>query len=190
MWSVAFGAVLVGIGIYLALTVVLYLLQSRLLYFPMQEIVWTPSDFGITYEEATFRAADGTALHGWFVPAEGSAGVILFCHGNGGNISYLVESIQVFHRLGLSTFVFDYRGYGRSDGTPSEEGTYSDAQGALQYLTEELWRRGLRGPQLQRHSFLSHLLPHFRILPPMPIRYSRHGCCPVTGTTRLIIFKT
>jgi len=137
IWNVAFSAVVVGIGIYVAIAALMYIFQSRLLFFPRREIVWTPGTVGLRYEDVMFTAPDGPQLHGWFVPSEGSRGVILFCHGNGGNISYLVESLQLFHRLGFSTFAFDYRGYGRSEGSPSEDGTYSDAQGALQYLTEE-----------------------------------------------------
>jgi len=63
--------------------------------------------------------------------------VILFCHGNAGNISHRLESIQVFHRLGLSTFIFDFRGYGQSEGRPTEQGTYLDAEAAWHYLVRE-----------------------------------------------------
>jgi len=63
--------------------------------------------------------------------------VILFCHGNAGNISHRLESIQIFHRLGLNVFIFDYRGYGRSEGKPSEIGTYRDVEAVWQYLVEE-----------------------------------------------------
>ncbi len=76
-------------------------------------------------------------LSGWFVPAERSRGVILFCHGNAGNISHRLESVQVFHRLGLSTFVFDYRGYGQSEGKPTEQGTYLDAEAAWRHLVQK-----------------------------------------------------
>jgi fermentation-respiration switch protein FrsA (DUF1100 family) len=76
-------------------------------------------------------------LHGWWVPADPERAVLLFLHGNAGNISDRVESIQTFHDLGLSVFIFDYRGYGQSTGKPSEAGTYADAEAAWRYLTEE-----------------------------------------------------
>jgi fermentation-respiration switch protein FrsA (DUF1100 family) len=61
----------------------------------------------------------------------------LFCHGNGGNISHRLDSLVIFHRLGLNVFIFDYRGYGRSRGRPSEQGTERDALGAWRWLTED-----------------------------------------------------
>lgn len=65
-------------------------------------------------------------------------GVVLFCHGNAGNISHRLDSIRIFHHLRLSTFIFDYRGYGTSEGKPSEKGTYLDAEAAWHYLIEKL----------------------------------------------------
>jgi fermentation-respiration switch protein FrsA (DUF1100 family) len=76
-------------------------------------------------------------LDGWFVPAEHPRGVLLFFHGNAGNISHRLGSLQIFHDLGLSTFIFDYRGYGRSEGKVSEQGTYRDGEAAWRYLTVE-----------------------------------------------------
>ena len=114
----------------------MFFLQSRLVYFPDGQIIATPQDKGIAYEEVTFEAADGVQLAAWYVPAEANRGVVLFSHGNGGNISYNLPFVEILHRVGLSTFIYDYRGYGRSKGRPSEEGTYSDVVGAWHYLTE------------------------------------------------------
>jgi fermentation-respiration switch protein FrsA (DUF1100 family) len=75
-------------------------------------------------------------LHGWYVPAADERAVLLFCHGNAGNISHRVGMIDAFHRLRLSVFIFDYRGYGRSEGKPTEKGTYLDSEAAWDYLTE------------------------------------------------------
>ncbi|MFC1902025.1 alpha/beta hydrolase [Chloroflexota bacterium] len=80
---------------------------------------------------------DKVKLSGWFIPIEGASGVVLFCHGNAGNISHRLESIEIFHRLGLNVFIFDYRGYGRSEGKPSEIGTHRDVEAVWQYLVEE-----------------------------------------------------
>ena len=132
-WSV----VLVFVGVYIGLVGILMVFQSRFIYFPEREIVVTPDEIGLSYESVRFEAADGVKLSGWFVPAEKSRAVILFCHGNAGNISHRLESIEVFHRLGLSAFIFDYRGYGESEGRITERGTYLDAEAAWHYLVQE-----------------------------------------------------
>jgi uncharacterized protein len=89
------------------------------------------------YKDVMLTTADSVRIHGWWIPTEGSRGTILFCHGNGGNISHRIESFRIFQRLGLDIFIFDYRGYGRSDGTTDEQGTYRDAEAAWRYLTGE-----------------------------------------------------
>ncbi len=133
MISSALRAIAISITGVLAL---MFFLQSRLVYFPDGQIIATPADRGIAYEEISFEAADGVQLSAWYVPAEANRGVVLFSHGNGGNISYNLPFVEILHRVGLSTFIYDYRGYGRSKGKPTEEGTYSDVAGAWQYLTE------------------------------------------------------
>ena len=131
---VAAGTLVVA---YLGTCLMLLALQSRLVFFPTREIEATPADAGLPYEDVSFTAADGTRLHGWWVPAPGARGTVLFFHGNAGNVSHRLHSLRSFHDLGMSTFIFDYRGYGRSEGVPSEEGTYRDAEGAWRWLTEE-----------------------------------------------------
>lgn len=109
--------------------------QSGIVYQPSRELVRTPADAGMRYEDVVLQAADGVELHGWFVPAPArSRGAVLFCHGNAGNISHRLESIAVFRALGLDVLIFDYRGYGRSGGEPAEEGTYLDARAAWDHL--------------------------------------------------------
>lgn len=82
-----------------------------------------------------FQSADGVKLFGWYVEARADAGVLLWCHGNAGTIINRLENLRELYRLGLSVFLFDYRGYGRSQGTPTEDGLYQDAVGAYDYLT-------------------------------------------------------
>jgi hypothetical protein len=119
-------------------SIVLYALQSRLVWFPTSEIVATPEDVGLAYEEVTLTADDGVQLAAWYVPAGGeSRGTILYCHGNAGNISTRLPTMHLCHRLGLDILAFDYRGYGRSEGRPSEEGTYRDARAAWEYLVHD-----------------------------------------------------
>jgi hypothetical protein len=117
-----------------------FLLQTRLVYFPTipgRELTATPADIGLAYEEVRFTAEDGVALHGWYVPGRSDAGAVLFCHGNAGNISHRLEWLSMLHGLGLGVLLFDYRGYGRSGGSPDEPGTYRDARAAWDYLVDE-----------------------------------------------------
>ena len=90
---------------------------------------------GLPLEDVWFTAADGMKLFGWYVEAPADRPVILWCHGNAGNIINRLENLRELYRIGLSVFIFDYRGYGRSQGKPSEEGLYQDAFGAHDYLT-------------------------------------------------------
>jgi hypothetical protein len=124
---------------YGGLALVLYLFQERLVFYPEtgREIIATPGQAGLPYKDVRLTTSDGLGLHGWYVPAAQPRGTVLFLHGNAGNISHRIDSLQMFHRLGYSTLIFDYRGYGNSDGTPSEQGTYRDAEAAWRYLTEQ-----------------------------------------------------
>ncbi|NJN46154.1 MAG: alpha/beta hydrolase [Candidatus Competibacteraceae bacterium] len=103
---------------------------------PGRELVATPAAAGLAYQDVTLITADHLRLHGWFVPAAQAGRTVLFFHGNAGNISHRLESLQIFHRLGLATLIIDYRGYGRSEGSPAEAGLYQDAEAAWHYLTE------------------------------------------------------
>lgn len=126
-------------GIYGTLVLLLFLLQSCLIYYPnvpSRAIIATPKSVGLDYETVKISTVDGLSLDGWYVPAQDARGVLLFFHGNAGNISHRLESLKIFNRLRLSTLIFDYRGYGRSEGDPSEQGTYRDADAAWRYLTE------------------------------------------------------
>lgn len=117
--------------------VYLYLNQSRYVYFPAREITADPSDMGLLYEEVTIRTSDGIDLSGWYIPADKPRAVVLFFHGNGGNISNRLDLIEIFCGLNLSVFIIDYRGYGKSEGEPTEEGTYLDAKAAWDYLIKK-----------------------------------------------------
>jgi len=108
--------------------------MSGFIYYPDKKNRGIPSDKGLSYEIVSLNTKDGKILSGWWLPAGTPKGVILFCHGNAGNISYRLDSLLIFNRLGLSTFIFDYRGYGDSIGRPSEQGTYIDAETAWNYL--------------------------------------------------------
>jgi pimeloyl-ACP methyl ester carboxylesterase len=122
--------------LYLGVMVIMYFLQPGMLYFPSRTIALTPENTGLKFEDITLTGEDGLEVNGWFIPVDSARATLLFCHGNGGNISHRLESIQQFHRLGLSVFIFDYHGYGRSGGKPGEQETYLDAKAAWKYLTE------------------------------------------------------
>lgn len=119
------------------MTIAIYLWQPHLIYHPSKNIRFTPADIGLEYEDVNFTAFDGTNLHGWFVPAGDAKGTVLICHGNAGNISGRLDTIRIFDELGFDSFIFDYRGYGKSAGAPDEEGTYLDAMAAWDYLTDK-----------------------------------------------------
>jgi fermentation-respiration switch protein FrsA (DUF1100 family) len=91
---------------------------------------------GLPLQDVTFQAADGTQLFGWFVPSAAQAPVLLWCHGNAGNIIHRLENLAELHNIGLAVFLFDYRGYGRSRGRPSEKGLYQDALAAYAHLVD------------------------------------------------------
>lgn len=129
------SAILWLVGGYGVLVLFVYVIQSHLLYFPSEAKIATPVHVGLTFESVTLTTEDSVKLDAWFVPAPGSRGAVLFFHGNAGNISHRLDTLLNFHRLGLSTLIFDYRGFGASEGTTSEEGTYRDAVAAWQYLS-------------------------------------------------------
>lgn len=112
--------------------------QGDIIYHPERTLIATPAAINLEFDDVLFPAADGTMLHGWFIPKEGSRASVLFCHGNAGNISHRLKTIEILHNLNLDVFIFDYRGYGKSVGSPSERGTYSDAEGAWNYLAHTM----------------------------------------------------
>ncbi len=138
LWNIF---ILVALG-YAALVALAYMFQTRLVYFPQigREIAATPLAYGLAFEPVTLATADGEKLAAWWVPHERAAGTVLIFHGNAGNISHRLDYLTMFHRLGYASLIADYRGYGQSTGSPSENGTYRDAEAAWNWLTEE---RGL-----------------------------------------------
>ena len=102
---------------------------------PMTAHVYDPATAGFAYEDVTFEAADGTSLHGWFFPAEGERlGSLLFLHGNAENVSTHFANVAWVAKAGVDAFVIDYRGYGRSAGSPDLDGLHQDAAAALDTL--------------------------------------------------------
>ena len=111
-----------------ALVVFVKAFEHRLIFFPDRETAGKPAG---PFEDVFFEAADGTRLHGWWLPKADASRVLIVSHGNAGNISHRAEAGEfVRDEFGINVLMYDYRGYGRSEGAPSEEGTYSDIRGA------------------------------------------------------------
>jgi hypothetical protein len=123
--------------------------EPRMIYYPNRQIEQTPDVLGLQYDDVTLTTSDGHRINGWFLPAVASAKAglpaptpnarltVLFFHGNAGNMSHRFEKLAVLRNLGVDTFIIDYRGYGRSEGKPDEQGTYHDARAAYDYLVTQ-----------------------------------------------------
>lgn len=124
-----------------------FIAQESLVYFPNmgRQITVTPAAHGLAYEDVAIRTEDGETLHAWWLPAPQATGAVVLFHGNAGNISHRIDYARMFHRLGYGTLLVDYRGYGKSTGTPSEQGTYRDALASWRWLTDT---RGMRGQDI------------------------------------------
>ena len=133
---------LVAAGVYAALCAVLFLGQHRLVYLPEATLHTTPAALGLAYQDRWITTADGLRLHAWWIPGPTAAPAVLFLHGNAGNISHRLDTIALLSQLGASVLILDYRGYGRSEGTPGEHGSYEDARAALAHLYTELGTPG------------------------------------------------
>ncbi|MFK5891754.1 MAG: alpha/beta fold hydrolase, partial [Pseudomonadota bacterium] len=134
--------VAISIGV---LSIVLYIMQPMMFFFPSQQLIETPDDWGLAYEDVYLSSSEGVKIHGWYIPHQQAQQVVLFFHGNGGNISHRGDSIKIFNRLGVNVLIIDYQGYGKSDGTPGEKEFYDDARSAWQYLIEQ---RGFKQQQI------------------------------------------
>ncbi len=133
---------LIKVPLLLILFVVLFFLfvrylEKKSLYFPLRKIEVTPGTIGLKYEEVIIKAEDGNEITGWYIFVERPRATLLFCHGNGGNISHRIEKIRILNALNADVLIFDYRGYGMSSGSPSEEGLYLDAEAMYGYLVKE-----------------------------------------------------
>jgi fermentation-respiration switch protein FrsA (DUF1100 family) len=122
---------------YAGLALILYFMQPKFVYDPIKGLPYTPAELGLNFEEIFFKTGDRLRLHGWFVPAQGADFTVLYCHGNGGNMMYFLDTVNLLNSLGLNCFIFDYRGYGSSEGRPSEHGTYLDVRAAYRWLTKK-----------------------------------------------------
>ncbi len=109
-------------------------LARKVIFYPDREVSRSPQSIGLSFEDIYFTTQDRIKLNGWFIKSEENKGTLLFFHGNAGNISHRLDKIMTFHNLGLNVFIIDYRGYGKSEGVPTERGVYQDAEAAYDYL--------------------------------------------------------
>jgi fermentation-respiration switch protein FrsA (DUF1100 family) len=115
---------------------------EKQVFFPDKTIVQTPADYDLPFEDIWFTSNDSIRLHGWLIPASPSNHILLFCHGNAGNISHrldnvrFLDNVRLLNQRGISVFIFDYRGYGRSDGSISEKGFYLDSEAAYEVASK------------------------------------------------------
>jgi uncharacterized protein len=125
----------------LLLVLMLRWFEHSQVYHPDRVLTATGAELGRRFEDVLFKAGDGIQLHGWFFPANTNSArghlAVLVCHGNAGNIGHRLDTCAALLATGVNVFLFDYRGYGRSQGRPSEEGTYRDAQAAHAWLRQK-----------------------------------------------------
>ena len=122
--------------VYLLILAVMMFQEESLLFFPAKypDGIWHPA--GLDFDDAWITAADGVRIHGWYIPCENPRAVALFAHGNGGNLSHREDYYRALHQLGVAVLAFDYRGYGRSEGSPTEAGILADGRAARTWLAE------------------------------------------------------
>ena len=122
--ALAYAAVCVGLAAF----------QDRFIYFPEPMTAQHPADLNLRFRDLSFTSSDGTRLHAWFFPAPNARASLLHAHGNAGNLSHRTFVVRPLLDLGINVLLFDYRGYGRSEGRPSEQGLYADAEAALRTM--------------------------------------------------------
>lgn len=138
LWRLGASVIRIVLVVYIVFGLLLYLFQSYVVFMPSDDVAKTPADHRMAFDQVTLTTSDGTGIDAWYVPARQGSGrhTLVFCHGNAGNMSHRVDSIDTFSRLGLNVLIFDYPGYGRSEGKPSEDGTYQAAEAAWQHLVK------------------------------------------------------
>lgn len=134
-----FGTVGIALAIYIAIIAYLLWSQNSMIFYPNyegRELAYSPADVGLAFSDVELSLDDGKRIHAWFVPHDKPRATLIYCHGNAGNISRRLGALQRWHNLGVSVLIFDYPGFGQSEGSPTERGTYASARAAWNYLTE------------------------------------------------------
>jgi len=127
-------------GFFLIFGIYLYFSQHKMVFFPSKDLILTPDQIGLEYEDLYFESGDKEKINAWFLPASDTTEnnkVVLFCHGNAGNISHRMETVEYILGLSASIMLFDYRGFGKSVGAPGEEEVYQDALVCYNWLIDK-----------------------------------------------------
>lgn len=129
------AALLLAVTLVVGPLLVLMMIETSFIYYPSKDIVDSPTAYGLSFEDVHVEASDGVKLHGWLMKPQGEPRAwLLYSHGNAGNVSGRPEVARPLVQRGLAVLLYDYRGYGRSEGSPDEEGTYRDAEAMLAFL--------------------------------------------------------
>lgn len=128
--------VLIVAGTYLALTLMMYIFQERMVFVPGRNVFATPASYKIDFEDINLKTDNDETISAWYIPAKDAKYTVLFCHGNAGNIANRLETAVFYHNHGYNFMVFDYPGYGKSTGKPSDKGLLRAAEAAWKYLVE------------------------------------------------------
>jgi len=132
-----FWLAVVVVGGFAILSLYVYLSQGRIVFQPSRRISATPDELGLVHDEVYIDVTDGDRIHAWYFPINDDSTTVLFCHGNAGNISHRLETMKMLTEIGANVLLFDYRGYGLSDGQLGEENMYTDAEAAYRWLLRE-----------------------------------------------------
>ena len=133
-WALGLAAVIMGLDSFI----------NAQVFYPDREDAGNPGILGLEYRDEWIEAEDGTRIHAWWIPAEDAGTVLLFCHGNAGNITHRLDNLAILNRAGISLLIFDYRGYGKSGGSIDEPGFYQDTKAALDRARELANRHNAR----------------------------------------------
>ncbi|HQH53248.1 MAG TPA: alpha/beta hydrolase [Candidatus Hydrogenedentes bacterium] len=131
IWTIALGGLVLG-----GLVALVGAAQRAMVFPATRGMLWAPAEAGWDYQDVALPV-DGQTTHGWYIPVDQPRGVILYSHGNGGNISGRMGGIAIWRDLGFDVLIYDYGGYGNSTGKPSERRCYKDIRAFWQWLTEE-----------------------------------------------------
>ncbi len=121
---------------YTGVCIIIWGFQPKLISVPSRGYDATPGDVGLRFEDLKLTTPDGVAISAWYIPHDRPRGSVIFCHGNAGNMADRLHDVKLLHAMGVNVLIFDYRGYGTSEGKPGEQGTYEDAVAAWDHLVD------------------------------------------------------
>ena len=113
------------------------LMEPGMLYEPNRNVTNTPQKIGLDYEDLYIKTSDGKKINAWYIPKKGAKQTFLVFHGNASNIGEQMDWIRLYHAIGVNVFIFDYHGYGKSEGEPAEASLYLDGLAAYTYIIQE-----------------------------------------------------